>query len=195
MAAEPATSVPPPETPRPRTWLPVHRFSVDDYYKIAETGVLDDLRVELLEGFIVDMSPQSIPHTLVLERLQNHFRHADIRLRVQMPFEVRPDSEPEPDMALVQEEPSDEHQPRTALLVAEVSVSSHMTDRNVKTRHYARADVPTYWIIDVPGRAVEVRTEPGSTGYRKCDIYHEGDTVPSPVSDVEDLDVTALFAG
>jgi len=35
-----------------------HRFSVKDYYRMAETGVLrPDARVELLEGRIIDKSP------------------------------------------------------------------------------------------------------------------------------------------
>ena len=35
-----------------------HRFSVTEYYRMAETGVLQpNARVELLDGQIVDMSP------------------------------------------------------------------------------------------------------------------------------------------
>src|ERR1700677_4923468 len=109
MAAQPATSAPHHGTDKPAVPLPVHRIDVDAYNQIVEAGVLAGQRVELLEGLIVDMSPQSIPHTLVLERLADHFRRAPVRLRVQMPFEIRPHSEPEPDLALVEEEPSREH--------------------------------------------------------------------------------------
>lgn len=194
MAAQPATSPPRPGTDQPDIPLPVHRMDVDSYNQIVEAGVLAGQRVELLEGLIVDMSPQSIPHTVVLERLTDHFRRAPVRLRVQMPFEIRPNNEPEPDLALVEETLSHEHQPRTALLVVEVAVSSHMIDRNVKARYYARANIPIYWLIDVPARAVEVRTEPGSDGYGQCQTYRDGDTVASPVSRVDDLDISALFA-
>lgn len=195
MAAEPATSASAPETPQPTIWLPVHRFDVDDYYKIAETGILDDLRVELLEGLIIDMSPPSPGHSLTIERLTDHFRAVPLRLRVQLPFEIRPDNVPQPDLLLTAEPASPRHHPSTALLAVEVSVSSHMIDRNVKAGYYARADIPTYWIVDVPHGRVEVRTEPGSNSYRKCDIYHEGHTVPSPAPGVDELDVNTLFAG
>ncbi len=167
---------------------------MDTYYRIAETGILDDPRVELLEGLIVDMSPPSPEHSTVIERLTDRFRAAPLRLRVQLPFEIRPNSVPQPDLALVEEEPSMKHHPRTALLAVEVAVSSHMIDRNVKAKHYARAGIPTYWLIDVPGRAIEVRTEPDSEGYAKCQIYVEGEDVPSPVAGVADLDVAALLA-
>jgi Uma2 family endonuclease len=60
---------------------------------------------------------------------------------------------------------------------------------------YARAGVPAYWLVDVPGRAVEVRTEPGADGYGRCDVFREGATVPSPVSGADDLDVAGLLKG
>jgi Uma2 family endonuclease len=62
-------------------------------------------------------------------------------------------------------------------------------------RQYARAGVPTYWLIDVPGRAVEVRTQPGPDGYERCDVYREDRLLPSPLAGVEDLDVSALLTG
>lgn len=195
MAAEPATSAPHPGTDQPAIWLPVHRFDVDDYHRIAETGILDDLRVELLEGLIVDMSPPLPEHSAVIARLTHHLISASrAHLRVQLPFDIYSDSEPQPDLALIAEPLSTKHHPRTALLAVEVAVSSHMTDRNIKARYYARADILDYWIVDVPGRAVEVRTEPGTDGYGKCELYRDGDIVPSPVAGVEDLDVSALLA-
>jgi Uma2 family endonuclease len=193
MATRTTTGTDHPGTEHPVAALPVHRIDVDTYNRIVEAGALDDQRVELLEGLIIDMSPQSIPHSLVVERLTHHFRGAPARLRVQLPFEIPPDSEPEPDLALVEEEPSREHQPRRAVLIAEVAVSSHAIDRTFKARHYAHAGVPTYWLIDVPARAVEVRTKPASDRYGECRIYRDGETVPSPVAGVGDLDVSALL--
>jgi hypothetical protein len=47
----------------------------------------------------------------------------------------------------------------------------------------------------LPGRTVEVRTDPGPKGYRHCEIYGVGETVPSPAEGVPDLDVAWLFDG
>ena len=118
------------------------------------------------------------------------------RLRVQLPLAVPPDSEPEPDLALVAEKPPPGQHPRTALLVVEVSLSSPQVDRGVKVELYGRAGVPTYWLVDVLGGAVEVRTDPGPEGYGRCEVYKAkaGDRVPSPVQGVPDLDVGALLS-
>jgi Uma2 family endonuclease len=195
MAAEPATSAPPARTNQMETSLPLHRIDVDTYYRIAETGILDDLRVELLEGLIIDMSPPSPEHSAIIARLTQHLASASRgHVRVQLPLEVPPRNVPQPDLALIAGPISTKHHPHTALLAIEVAVSSHMTDRNLKARYYARAEIPTYWIVDVPGRAVEVRTVPGADGYGKCEIYHDGDIVPSPVAGLDELDVSALLA-
>jgi len=154
---------------------------------------LDDEAIELLDGLLVETSPHSPDHAAVIERLTRHLAGAKARLRVQLPLEVPPDSVPEPDLALVEEEPSSERHPRTALLVVEVAVSSHEIDRGVKAALYARAGVPTYWLVDVPGRTVEVRTDPGPDGYRRCEVHPVGASLASPAAGVGDLEVGSLF--
>lgn len=176
------------------TDLPLHRLDVDTYDRIVESGALDGHRVELLDGVLVEVSPQSPAHASVIEQLQRHLSSDPrLRVRVQSPLRVPPGSEPEPDIALLAERPPGGAHPSTALLVVEVSVSTHMIDRNVKAAHYARARVPTYWLVDVPGRAVEVRTQPGRNGYERCEVYEEGSVVPAPLEGVRDLDVAALL--
>lgn len=176
--------------------LPIYRLGVDTYNNIVESGALDGRSVELVEGLIVDMmSPHSGSHATVIRRLERHFATVEGWAQVQLPLEVVPNSMPEPDLALLAEEPPPGRHPRTALLTIEVAVSSHQFDRGAKARMYARAGVLAYWLVDVPGRAVEVRTEPGPDGYGRCEIFREGAMAPSPVSGVGDLDVSALLAG
>jgi len=161
---------------------------------MVASGALEGEPVELLEGWLVDvMSPQSPDHATIIERLTRSLGRAHARLRIQLPLEVPPDSEPEPDLALIADPSSPSHHPRTALLVVEVSVSTHAIDRNVKAKLYAKAGVPIYWLVDVPGKAMEVRSDPGPDGYRCCDTYRVGTEVPSPASGVDDLDVGELL--
>jgi Uma2 family endonuclease len=174
--------------------LPIHRLDLEAYNRMVSSGALEGEPVELLEGLLVEvMSPQSTQHATVIERLTRHLGRSQARLRVQLPLEVPPDSEPEPDLALVEGEPVPDHHPRTALLVVEVSFSSPRIDRGVKAELYARAGVPTYWLVDVLGGAIEVRTDPGPGGYRGCEVYDLGSSIPSPAVGVADLDVASLL--
>lgn len=174
--------------------LPIHRLDIDVYGQMVRSGALEGQPVELLEGLLVEMSPQDIEHATIVRRLTRHLATAEAWLAVQLPLELASDSVPEPDLALVVE-PSLDHHPRSALLVVEVSVSSHRIDRGVKAALYAKAEIPTYWLIDVPGRAVEVRTDPGPEGYRGRDVYRPGSSVPAPAQGVEPLDVDWLLEG
>lgn len=174
----------------------IHRLDVETYNRMVDTGALEGLPTELLEGLLVEaMSPQSVEHATVIMRLTRHFREAEAWLGVQLPLEIRPDSEPEPDLTLVEGELSSEHHPRMALLAVEVAMTSYYKDREVKAGLYAKAGVPVYWLVDVPGRAIEVRSDPGPEGYRRCKIYGVGATVPSTAEGVADLDVGELFEG
>lgn len=176
------------------TSLPIHRLDVETYGRMVASGALDGEPVELLEGWLLDMSPQNPDHAAVVARLTRHLARAQAWLHVQLPLEILPNSVPEPDLLLVETEPSLEQHPRAALLVVEVAGSSHAVDRGVKARLYAQAGVPTYWLVDVPGRAVEVRTDPGPDGYRACEVYSVGASVPSPAVGVDELGVGSLFA-
>ena len=181
---------------QPQTVLPLHRLDVDTYNRIIDSGALEEQHVELLDGVLVDMSPQSPEHSLVLTRLMRHFAAAPRWwTRVQMPLEVRPDSEPEPDLAVLDAEPLPSEHPRTALLAIEVATTSQMIDRNVKAAKYAAAAIPAHWLVDIPARTVEIRTNPGPDGYTRCETYTEPAIVPSPLEGVPDIDIASLLAG
>jgi Uma2 family endonuclease len=175
------------------TPLPLHRLDVATYGRMVASGALEGEPVELLEGLLVEMSPQGPDHMAVLRRLVRHLSDATGWLQVQDRLEVSSDWSPQPDVALLAEEPLPGQLPRTALFVAEVAVTSHTSDRNVKAPAYARAGIPTYWLIDVPGRTVEMRTNPGSEGYRKCETYGMGARIPAPAPGVGELDVDWLL--
>jgi Uma2 family endonuclease len=178
----------------PAATLPIHRLDLDTYNRMVASGALDGQPVELLEGLLVDVSPHGPEHAHVITRLTRHFSGAHAWLRVQLPLEVTPDSAPEPDLALVEEDLSDRH-PRSALLVVEVAVSSHAIDRDLKTTLYARAGVATYWLVDVPARAVLVYSDPTAEGYRTRVEHGIGALLPAPVAGVPELDVSELLGG
>jgi Uma2 family endonuclease len=178
------------------TELPVHRLDAEHYCRIVDSGALDQQRVELIDGIIVQMSPHSEAHARIIRRLTKHLaRAAGGSLSVQLPIQVAPDSLPEPDLALVDEPDSADRHPTSALLVVEVAASSHAIDRGRKAELYAAAGIPTYWLIDIPARAVEVRSSPGPAGYRTLHTLEAGDKLSSPCDGVAELAVDELFEG
>src|SRR5713101_9262196 len=83
---------------------PVHRFSVDEYHRMIEAGVLtENQRVELLEGWIVSKMPHNPLHDSTIDLVVGEaetFLPKDWFIRVQSAI-TTDDSEPEPDVALV----------------------------------------------------------------------------------------------
>lgn len=155
-------------------------FRRAEYDALTERGFFADERIELLDGVIVEMSPQGAPHARVIQKLTMLLAPAlqgRADLRVQSPLAVSDDSEPEPDLAVVEPDTGDVEHPHTAHLVIEVSGDSLRTDRLIKTRLYAAAGVPEYWIVNLTARVVEVHTEPGADGYARKYTVQPADTI------------------
>jgi Uma2 family endonuclease len=141
-------------------------YSVSDYFDLVRRGTLsEDDRVELLDGVIVAEPPMDPPHAAGIARVTRAVDRAvgdRAALRAQMPFIASPFSAPEPDVAVVpgaHDDYTDEH-PSVALLVVEVSASSLQPDRLSKSRIYAGAGVPDYWIVNLRDACVEIFRAP-----------------------------------
>jgi Uma2 family endonuclease len=140
-----------------------------EYDLLVEQGAFgEDERIQLLDGELVELSPQKAPHAGIVEALNEHLMPALVgraRVRVRMPLVAGELSEPEPDVAVVPaDEPRDRH-PERALLVIEVADTTVRLDLVRKARIYAAAGVPTFWVIDVNADAVHVHTDPTPGGY------------------------------
>jgi len=169
--------------------LPVRRFTVDEYHRLGQLGVLDeDDRVELLEGWIVPMMNRSPDHDTAIELAMEALRPllpSGWRIRIQMAITTI-DSEPEPDLAIVRGKirghKGRHPRPGEAGLVIEVADTSLARDRAFKLRIYAGARVPSYWIVNLIDRQIEVYSSPSSirraADYREKRIYSLEDEVP-----------------
>jgi len=161
-----------------------HRFSVDAYHRMLESGILDeDDHVELLEGVIVEMSPQGAAHARIITRLNKLLVLSlgdAFDVRPQVPLTLDGQSEPEPDIAVVPANAAarDEH-PHHALLVVEVASASLARDRDVKARLYARASIPEYWLVDADKSCIEVYRDPDAVQgrYRSREVRSGGDVL------------------
>ncbi len=140
-----------------------------EYDALVEMGLLEDERVELLEGALVELNPKGGRHARLvtgLNRLLSRRLPEELMVSVAAPYVADDLSEPEPDLAVVPYRSTDEH-PDSALLVIEVSRSSLSKDLGVKARTYARSGVPEYWVVDVIAEVVHVHTGPVGEGWTR----------------------------
>ena len=175
-----------------------YRFSREEYHKLGEAGILhEDDRVELLNGLLSEMSPQSPEHAEIVRWLNTRLiRGIDpevAHVRPQLPVSLPPLSMPEPDIAIVRPQNHAHAHPADALLVIEVAVSSRRLDLGTKAEIYAGAGVAEYWVVDIPSRAVHVHGSPAGGRYGSCEQVTAGSLRP-PVPDAPSIDVEALFA-
>lgn len=159
-----------------------HRFTVKEYYRMVETGVLPpDARVELLNGEIIDMSPIGPFHGGVTNYL-NRFFSAAARDRwvvsIQNPVRLEVHSEPQPDLMLLKPAPDfyrKRHpQPDDVFLLVEVSDSTVEFDQAEKLPAYGRAGVPEVWLVNLNELTIEVYREPNFTGYASKTVLRSG---------------------
>ena len=143
------------------------RWSVDEYNKMAECGVIGpDERVELIDGEVVPLSAHDKLHSdsvaLATNLLVRAFGATHL-VRVGLPIQVGDFSEPEPDFAFVrpEQQSSARRHPTSADLVIEVSFTSLAYDRMKKASLYASAGIPEYWIVNLSERCLELHLEPG----------------------------------
>ena len=148
-----------PRPPRRKLW------TTDEYNQLVAKGAFQGQRLYLFRGELIEMSPQYHPHAFAVTELDDALRlvfgiRQGFKVRIQLPFEVSDDSEPEPDAVVCTEA---QHlripHPNQAILVVEVADSSLALDRE-KAIEYAAAGVPEYWIVDVNRRCVEVYRNP-----------------------------------
>lgn len=175
-----------------------HRWSRAEYERMAEAGVFEpDVRLELIDGEILTLPPQSTRHFTAIQLAEAALGEAfgaGYHVRPQGPLAIDGRSEPEPDIAVVTGSPRNyaAAHPRTAVLVLEVADSSLGFDRVAKKRLYARNGIPEYWILDLTQERLEVFREPRDDDYSYFETHGKTGTVtplaaPNAVIGIADL--------
>jgi Uma2 family endonuclease len=177
----------------------IHRWTREDYERMAEAGLFrPDERVELVDGIIYEMTPQGGLHATVVWKAHELLRSAlppGFFVRSQMPLALTADSEPEPDLAVIQGNPEDfsDHHPETAVLIVEVSEASLLHDTQRKKPLYARAGIPEYWIFDLRKPRLEVHRDPAGGAYHSRRLLHLTESVSPLFSPEAAFDVASFF--
>ncbi len=185
------------------SWPRRHRITVDEYYRMAEVGLLaPDARVELIEGEIIDMAPIGTGHASVVNRLNRLLVLAVGErgiVQIQGPARLDRYSEPEPDVAVFA--PRDDFyrhvRPSLAetLLVVEVGDSTLRYDRDVKVPLYARHGIPEVWLVDLQHGELRSYRLPEGGRYLDQGVTSEpGITVVSALPGIA-VDLSGVLAG
>ncbi|NMG60829.1 Uma2 family endonuclease [Geitlerinema sp. P-1104] len=158
---------------------------------MVKTGILDDRPVELLAGDIVTMAPEAEPHAFFsseagayLTRLlgdRAFLRHAK-------PITLPNQSEPEPDLAIVQplgrEYLSHHPYPENIFWVIEYANTSLEKDSTIKYHIYAEAGIPEYWLVNLRTRELVVHRNPRGREYESRQILQDGTISPLAFPDI-----------
>ena len=176
------------------------RFTVDDYYRMAEAGILNERdRVELIEGEIVEMSPIGVRHAMSVNRANMILARAvgdRAVVSVQNAFRINRYNEPQPDVILVR--PREDFyghghpRPEDVILLIEVSDTTLRFDQKVKLPIYARSGVPEVWIVDLNNDVIRVYRQPKGNIYSVVETKARTESVsaiafPEVAIKVEDL--------
>ena len=137
-----------------------------EYYRLDELGIFHpDERLELVGGQIVVKERQSPAHATAIMLAREALEHVfgpgwDVRTRA--PITLDEESEPEPDVAVVPGGPRDylAAHPSCPPLVLEVAEATLAFDRDHKSSLYAQAQIPDYWLINLPDHVVQVHRDP-----------------------------------
>jgi Uma2 family endonuclease len=132
------------------------KWTLDEYHRMVETGILDDRHVELLRGEIVEMSPEGAPHAYCSDEAGEYLDRLlgnRAKVRRTKPITLSNGSEPEPDIAIVQrlgrEYFTHHPYPENIFWLIEYSNSSLDKDVEIKSKIYAEVGIQEYWVVNL----------------------------------------------
>ena len=188
------------------TIIKTKQFTIDEYNRLAELGFFhEDDRVELIKGEIIPMAAKGTLHSTFSRRLIRELSKLitnQATLQSQDPIIIPPNSEPEPDVAILKNKDDDYLNSHPAaqdlLLLIEIADSSLKYDQEVKLPLYAQAGVTDYWIFNLIENCLETYNQPfqdlqGKFGYRRKVIFLPNETVNLPCFSELALDLSNIF--
>jgi Uma2 family endonuclease len=146
--------------------VPYRRITVEEYEAMLRAGIFTEAdKLDLVEGVLVRKMTKGRKHSTgtikarrSIERALPAGRHVGAETPVRLPTR---DTLHEPDLSVVRGEPDDyadlDPGPRDVALVVEVADSSLEADRAMAFT-YLGAGIPTYWLVNVHDRRLEVYT-------------------------------------
>ena len=167
--------------------LKPHKISTALLQSFMDSGALDGLpRMELLEGTLYEMSPQTSRHVVAKNELGFRLRLAVVESRSGLSVLIEPtlrtdaNTAPEPDIAILTQLRVDGYYPAHFVkLAVEVAVTSVETDLGYKKALYAAAGIPEYWVVEVDAGLFHIFWNPAGETYQETCIVPIGGMLSS----------------
>jgi Uma2 family endonuclease len=167
-------------------------FDFDQFERMDEAGVFEGVagRFELVEGKIIQMAPASADHGEVSINVGVAIKNAaqavltiqDLKVLAGSTLHIDHHNAPLPDVLVIQAGASKKFvQAAQAVLVVEISIATRRYDLTEKSRLYALADVPEYWVVESKARRVTVFRAPRSDGTWTSTEVLDDDAYVSPL--------------
>ena len=162
-----------------------YRLTVPEYHELIRLGILGEgAPVELLDGCLTKKMSKNPPHrgaTVLLQQALGRHVPLGYHFELQDPITLS-ESEPEPDASVIRGDVRDfldRHPgPEDIALVVEIANNSLTRDRNWKRSIYARAGIPTFWLINLVNRSLEIYSEPAEGDFTLTRILKANESAP-----------------
>lgn len=150
------------------------KWTLDDYHRMIEVGLLADRHVELLNGEIIEMPPEEPEHaqqsTDAADYLKELLRDIAI-VRDAKPITLpETGSEPQPELAIVQPlrtlYRTRHPYPENIFWLIEFSQTTLAKDLEAKRKTYSTASIQEYWVVDLKNKQLRVFRDPVDGDYR-----------------------------
>lgn len=178
--------------------LTLTKWTLEDYHKMIEVGILCDRTVEFIKGDIIEMSPEKPLHSSTNHKTVIYLRQLlenKALVREAHPITLA-DSEPEPDVAVVVS--TDElyftrhPSPEDIYWLIEIADSSLSKDLGIKKQIYAEAGIKEYWVIDLINQKMHVFRHPHQEDYQNQSEFMDGIISPLAFPEIKIM-VTQLL--
>lgn len=167
-----------------------YKWTVDRYHQAVEAGIFNAQPLELLNGELIEMSPEGISHAALSSDAGDYFRELlglRAKIREGKPITLPNNSEPEPDIAVLDPDSAiyrlHHPYPENIFWIIEYSNSSLQKDLDIKSKVYAAANISEYWVINLKKMELVVFRDPVAQEYRSQATFTDGVVRPLAFQD------------
>lgn len=160
------------------------RFTAPEFLHMVESGAFEGMKVELIDGELERMNPPMGGHAAAQASVVFYLAQTmGVALVLGETGLVIDDSTVVACDAALLRQPVVENRfltPDDVLLVVEIAQTTQNRDMGLKRMLYARAGIPTYWVIDGVRRGTHVYADPVEGDYSSVHTVRFGEALAVP---------------